>query len=153
MTESLGKRNVTWLGGAWLQSRIWTMNFHYKNPPLLPIAISDYLHDHCFLAFFLHCIYLLNNITATSALAARNSPITVTQALPAPQIVTEGPNRARGTVRQGQSETHSQLWQKASPFRELLNSFFIAVCNLTHFCRMQLNPPSSSSKQASRWTA
>lgn len=154
MTQVLGKHSITWLGGWRLQNRKWTMIFHYKNPSFLPVPISDYIHNRCFLAFFFHCVYLLNSITAISALAAWNSPTTQWHKLfTAPQVVTEGPNRARGTARQGQSETYSPPWQRASPFGELLNRFFIAACNLTHSCRMQLNRLSSSLIQASRWTA
>lgn len=75
-----------------------------------------------------------------SALAAWNSPIIqFTQALPAPQVVAEGPNRARGYCQTGTVRNILPALLRVSPFRELLSRFFIAACNLTSICRMQLN--------------
>lgn len=102
MTHVLGQHYITWLGGSRLQNRIQTMIFHYKNPSFSPIWISDSLHDHRFLPFFFHCVYLLNNIAAISALAAWNSPITLLRKLfPHPRLSLKDPTEhcQTGTVR------------------------------------------------------
>lgn len=106
----------------------------YKNNQFLPTLI-------CFLAFLFPLCLRAEQYFCSFCISSVKLPHhTVTQALPTPQAVTEGSNGARGTVSQGQSETYSQPQQRASCSGELLNRLFIAACNLTHSCRMQLNP-------------
>lgn len=150
MTEELGK-NVILHGWEDHDSRIGHNDFYDKNPRFLSIYIAEYPHKQWFLAFFFHCIYLLSTVTAMSALAAWNSTTTELRRLFLHPWLSQDPTEP-GAVSDRDSQKHTpSLGRGPAPLESYWTGFNIALCNLTHICRMQLNLLSSTVIKIGRW--